>query len=166
MAKINKPSKAKLVVGLMYRNKEDYDKAVSVLVKKFGEIEDESALFKFKFTDYYEEEFGKDLFKKFVCFKNLIDMDELAGIKVYSNELEEKFVKDGKRTANIDPGYITKNQLIVASAKKKFHRIYLGKGVYAHLMLSFAEDKCIPFEWSYKDYTENKDFFIRVRNSL
>ncbi|MDI6654543.1 MAG: DUF4416 family protein, partial [Candidatus Hydrothermarchaeota archaeon] len=76
--------KAKLFAAIMYSS-EVYKKAIEELVKKFGAIDGESEVFAFDFTDYYEQEMGQKLFKKFLSFKNPISREELADIKLFTN---------------------------------------------------------------------------------
>lgn len=160
--------KAKLLIALMYSNKDIYNNAISLLIKRFGEIDRESLEYKFNFTNYYEKEMGSNLLKRFVTFKELIDAEELKKIKLFTHKIEEKFSMNNKRLINIDPGYITKTQLVLASFKEKPRKIYLGKGVYADLILLFKKDGCITFKWTFPDYKlkENQEFFLEVRKNI
>lgn len=160
--------KAKLFAAVMYSGEEVYKKAVEELVKKFGAIDCESEAFAFDFTDYYAEEMGQKLFKKFLSFRDLINREELADIKVFTNELEKKLSKEGKRQVNIDPGYVTAHNLVLATRKESQHRIYLRDGVFAEVTLALKKNGCIYFDWTYPDYRTKLacDFLLKVRDSL
>ena len=161
--------KARLISALMYSNSSSYKKAVDELIKKFGPIESESKEYKFTFTDYYKKEMGSNLLKKFICFKKLIKKEDLAYIKNFTIKLEEKYKKKGKRKINIDPGYITLNNLVLGSVKERPHKIYLSKGIYADLNLLLKKKSCVCLPWTFADYKlrSNQDFFLNVRkNSL
>ncbi|OGM01562.1 hypothetical protein A3K72_02090 [Candidatus Woesearchaeota archaeon RBG_13_36_6] len=158
--------KAKLFVGMMYSNIEHYNKAIELLEKDFGEIELEGEEFDFNFTKYYEKEMGKNLKKRFVLFKKPIDRVELPDIKLQTIKLEEKSRKNGKRQVNIDPGYITLNNVIVASTKELPHRIYLNKGIFADLLLLLKKKDVIPFKHTFTDYEQSKDFFLKARQKM
>ncbi|MBN2422878.1 DUF4416 family protein [Candidatus Woesearchaeota archaeon] len=162
------PEKAKLVMGIMYSDKDTYEKSINVLVNKFGKIDNISNEFDFDFTDYYNEEFGSNLKKRFVSFEKLIEIEALPEIKLFTNGIEKKLLLNNKRTVNIDPGYLTKDKLIVASCKPRPHRIYLGKGVYAHIMFFFSKKDIISFRWTFADYLlkGNIEFFLGLRNEL
>lgn len=160
--------KAKLFAAIMYSSEEVYKKAVEELVKKFGAIYAESETFAFDFTDYYAEEMGQKLLKKFLSFRALINREEVAEIKLFTDELERKFSKEGKRQVNIDPGYVTAQNLILATRKESQHRIYLGDGVFAEVTLAFKKNGCIYFDWTYPDYRTNaaRDFLLKVRGGI
>lgn len=160
--------KAKLFAAIMYSDEEAYKRAVEELVKKFGAIDCEGEPFAFDFTDYYAEEMGQKLFKKFLSFRELINREELADIKVFANELEKKLSKEGKRQVNIDPGYVTAHNLILATRKESQHRIYLRSSVFAEVTLAFKKKGCIFFDWTYPDYRTKLacDFLLKVRKEL
>jgi len=84
-----------------------------------------SAKYDFTFTDYYDDEMGENLKKQFLSFEKLIMPDQLADIKNSTNEIETKYSIEGKRTVNLDPGYLEESKLILASTKNFSHRIYL-----------------------------------------
>ncbi|MFH1774746.1 MAG: DUF4416 family protein [Methanobacteriota archaeon] len=160
--------KAKLFAAIMYSGEEAYKKAIEELVKKFGAIDGESEVFAFDFTDYYAEEMGQKLFKKFLSFREPIKQEELADIKLFTNELEKKFSVEGKRQVNIDPGYVTALNLVLATKKESQHRIYLRDGVFAEATLAFKKNGCIYFDWTYPDYKTKLacEFLLKVRGKL
>jgi len=159
--------KAKFFTGIMYSDEDTYQKAVKELVKKFGKIEHESHEYDFTdFTTYYEDEMGDNIKKKFFVFKKLIARDKLADIKLWTNALENKFSKLNKRKINLDPGYFTMHNLVLASAKDRAHKIYLKKGIYADLTLLFGKNSCQHMPHTFKDFKtkEVQEFFCRIRN--
>lgn len=158
---------AKLIVGMISKNIEFFEKAIAFLEKKFGKIEFESSIFDFNFTNYYEKEFGKNLKRKFVIFKRLVRQDYLARIKNLTIKIEKELPDSaGKRRVNLDPGLLTDSKLVLASTKDFSHRIYLGNFIFAELTLSFQNKTFTPFPWTYPDYKTKDylDFFNQVRN--
>lgn len=168
MGKIKQPSKAALFAAIMYSDEKIAKKAVELLVKKFSKISFESEEYEFKITDFYEEEFGKDLKKKFFLFEKNIDRESLAEIKIFSNKLEENLAKNSKRTVNIDPGYITQANVVLASCKEFPHRIYIGKGIHSEVEMMFKKDRIEYPQYVYKDYQTEiaKKFFMDARKEL
>lgn len=168
MAKAKEAQKAELFIGVLYSNEGICKEIIGLLVKRFGEIEKESEPYAFDFTDYYEDEMGKNLVKRFIVFKKMIDMNELADIKIFTNEVEDKFAKDGKRLVNLDPGYLNKEQLVLASVKGSAYKVYLDKGIYAHLTLIFKKNSCIELNRTFPDFRNKKvqDFFIKIRDNF
>ena len=143
-----------------------------VLIKKFGEVDIESDTQPFNFTDYYEEEFGKNLMQKLFSFSTMTRQDELAEIKIITNGLEnnnigkniKKNITYHKRKINLDPGYITLNKYILASTKNGPSRIYLNQGIYAEITLRFINKSFVPCEYTYPNYKTNE--YINFLNSV
>jgi len=110
---------------------------------------------------------GKNLSRKFISFKHLIDPERLVSIKLFTNKLEEKFLWPGssRRKINIDPGYLTLSKLILATTKDFSHRIYLGSGIYAEVTLRYLKNKGFqPWEWTYPDYRSKE--YLEIFNQL
>lgn len=140
-------------------------RADSALRRHFGAIDFSSGIIPFKYTDYYEGEFGKGLSRAFVCFSKLIAPEKLSAIKLFTNALEQKFSRDSRRLINIDPGYVDMAKLVLATTKDYAHRIYLGRGIFAEITLRFKEKSFVPPEWTYPDY-KTADYigiFNRIR---
>ena len=154
----------KLLMAVMYNDKESCNKAVDELKSQFGEIVDESAEYDFNFTDYYEKESGKNLKKKFLSFKKTITKEELSKIRLMTGNIEDKFRIKNKRTVNIDPGYISKEGVFMASVKKKRFKTLIKNGIYLHKVLSFEGDKLVELNYTFADYKQNKvkEFLFRI----
>ena len=60
MAKIQDFEPEKLIIGVIYHDKEILDSAIEILTEKFGEIDAVSDEFSFskEFSSYYDEEIG------------------------------------------------------------------------------------------------------------
>ena len=129
-----------------------------------------------EFTNYYDEEIGGEVGKIYVVLPRRFDPSHLAGVKLRSNRLERmwasmiarKFSWNSSRPINLDPGYLTASKLILASTKNYFHRIYLGRGIYAEVTLFYRKKSFQPFEWTYPDYAEEgfRKWLKDVRNSI
>ncbi len=160
------PKPAKLIIGLFTSKKDMIESAARVLVEKFGTIELISPWFDFDFTNYYEKEMGNPLFRRIFSFKSLIEQDDLADIKLVTNEIEKMFTVESLRQVNIDPGYLTLERLVLATGKNYTHRIYIGKCIYADLTLIYTGNGFQTLPWTYPDYaSENiKKFLISVRS--
>jgi hypothetical protein len=165
MGKISKTAGVKLVIGFIYKDKPVFDKLKLILQRRFGAFDFESAELDFNFTDYYAQEFGTGLKRKFASFKKPVRPEELFKAKLYTNRLEEKSSSAGKRKINIDPGYMTLAKLVLASTKDYAHRIYLKKGIYAEITLSYKGHSFQPMEWSYPDFRTQTylDIFNQIR---
>lgn len=160
------PKPVKLIIGLFTKNKELVAQASSMLVEKFGQIDIISPWFDFDFTNYYEKEMGHPLFRRIFAFKSMIQQDDLADIKLATNEIEINFSVDGRRLVNIDPGYLSLERLVLATGKNYTHRIYIGKCIYADLTLIYTKNGFQALPWTYPDYAHEdiKKFLISVRS--
>ena len=140
----------------------------TLLQKNFGQIDGKSCIQPFNFTDYYEKEFGKNLLQKIISFKKLIDSNQLAEIKIITNELENYILENdiitNRRNINLDPGYISLDKFILASTKNGPSRIYLQKGIYAEITLRFQNKSFIPNEFTYLNYQSKE--YIHFLNSI
>jgi len=162
------PEPVTLIVGMLSARPELLDEAEALLVRLCGPIGLRSADFEFSYTDYYEKEMGPGLKRRFVSFADKIDPGRLAEIKTQTNELEHEFARRhpfATRPINLDPGYVCGSKLVLASAKDRAQRIYLGQGIYAEITLDFRKHRFVPVETTYPDYksAEYLEFFTRVR---
>lgn len=152
----------KLVIAVMYSDKAIYGKVKAMLVGKYGGVQKESQEYDFdKFTPYYEKEMGNGLVKRFLILNYIVEKTDLIKIKKETTEIEKEFSKEGKRTINLDPGYVNKQELVLASFKRGTnYKEDLGEGVYAHKVLEF-KDGVKMFWHTFPDYRvkENQEFF-------
>lgn len=165
MGKIKKIHFVKIFCGLIYKEEEILNEAKKQLIEKWGKIDIEEGPFVFDFTDYYEEEMGRDLKRRFISFEKLYIPEDVSEWKIFTNRIEETFSENGKRKVNIDPGYIDSSKVILLSTKDYYHRIYIGKGIFAEITLYYSKGKYNFLNWTYPDYrTENYlNFFMKMR---
>jgi hypothetical protein len=164
MGKITPAKPVKLIVGLIFKDDKSFHKTKGILIRKFKEVDFESESIPFDFTDYYQDELGNGLTRKFLSFKKLIHPSDIARIKVFTNKIENKLAFHGKRRINIDPGYLDLARLILASTKDFAHRIYLGKGIFGELTLIYRGHSYKSWEWTYPDY--RREDYISIFNKI
>lgn len=167
-----KPDPVKLFVGMLAGCAELLDEAECMLVSAFGGIDVRSPDLCFDFTDYYTPSMGSGLLRRFVSFVKLIDPAEIAGIKLATNGMEKVFAgRHGvtvARPVNLDPGYLSPAKVVLATSKNQAHRIYLRRGIYAEITLSYHRGGYHSRPWTYPDYrTEDyRTFFAAMRERL
>lgn len=164
MGSARSPNRVKLIIGLIYRDSQEYLAVKPFLLRAFGPIDYESPELPFKHTDYYRREFGSFLTRRFIAFSRLILPSALASIKIRTNKIEQKRSRSGKRLVNIDPGYIDMAKLVLASTKDFCHRIYLDRGIFAEITLVYRKDSFTQQEWTYPDYRTPE--YIAVFNRI
>jgi hypothetical protein len=161
------PDPAKLVVGCIMNDKAAIEKLFPLLEETFGPVDMISRWLDFAYTDYYYKEMGSPLFRKVFVLKHLIAQDDLALIKEKTNDLETRFARSGKRTVNIDPGYLVSSRFILATGKEYSHRIYIGRNIYADLTLMYSKKEGFKtLDWTYPDYASHTmiSFLSKVRD--
>ncbi|MCG8686369.1 MAG: DUF4416 family protein [Desulfobacterales bacterium] len=152
------PDPAKLVVSVFMKDKTLFERIFDQLEAVGGPVDIISPWLDFDFTDYYYKEMGSPLFRRLVAFKALIEQDELAPIKLATNEIENNYLEGESRQVNIDPGYLLSSRFILATGKEYSHRIYIGKKIYADLTLMYTKQGFKTLEWTYPDYASDDIF--------
>ncbi len=165
MSHPQEPGPVKLISSLFSPEKGLIAEIIGRLSDIYGPVDCSSPELIFDRTKYYAKEMGWPLHRRFISFSELVSPDGLAEIKLKTNEIEQQYLRDGNRTANIDPGYISPERLILATGKNYIHRVYLSGGIYADLTLIFKRGSFTSLEWTYPDYADSGiiDFFNGVR---
>lgn len=168
MGSIRPLEKAILFAGCLFSDQRAHEEALPGLKEHFGAILYSSPVFPWNHSSYYTKELGSPLLRQFVFFDPLIDTSLLADAKLFTNDIEAHFSRDGRRRINIDPGYLTLAKIVLASTKNYSHRIYLGKGIYGELTLYFMNGRFSPLPFTYHDYQEKEcmDIFYHARERL
>ena len=168
MGKARPPQKVKLVAGLLASDTALFARAAALLERALrNKVDFESRVADFSHTDYYAEEMGPGLKRRFISFEKVVDPADLYKVKLVTNRLERRLSSGGKRKINIDPGYLDLSKLVLFSTKDYSHRIYLRKGVYAEVTLFYRDHAFNPWPWTYPDYKtpEYKEIFDGIRNT-
>jgi len=136
----------------------------------FGPVDVRSDVFPFDSTHYYDREMGSPIRRYFLGFSNLIEPDELAALKLKTNELEDALASAFtavKRPANLDPGYLEQSKIVLASTKNYYHRLYLSGGIYAEVTLHFEDGRWKTLPWTYPDFQSGRydKFFMELRKA-
>jgi hypothetical protein len=156
---------AKLVIGVFLNQKCLSESLVISLISLYGRLDMISPWFDFVYTDYYHTEMGSPLYRRLFVFRNLIEQESLSCIKLQTNDIEKKYLDNGKRCVNLDPGYLLLERFVLATGKNFSHRIHLRDGIYADLTLIYqnGQYQCLP--WTYPDYAadELRGFLLQVR---
>ncbi len=146
-----------------------YSRIESLFKRYYGNIQSCFGPFKFNLiSDYYLDEMGPELLKMFYIFKTPVSLENFYRFKLESQSIENKFLIDGKRTVNIDPGSLTLYQLSLLTTKAFSHRTYLAEGIYAECTLLAKGSKYQALDWTYPDYktTEVLTFFEDAKKYL
>ena len=155
----------KLIVGVIYSDKDVFERAMKMLTDAFGETDGVCEEFSFseEFSNYYDDELGGEGMRRIYSFKKTVDPARQAEIKMRTNAIEAEFSVDGNRKINLDPGFINHGRLLLATTKKAGFRIPLSNGSYTEMTLFYARGQWHKLPWTYRDYqSERVQRFITV----
>ncbi len=168
MGEIKRSEPVIFFAGLMLKQGHELNEYLKY-VEEFGHIVGIHGPVNFsKISDYYDEEMGKNIQKYYFFTNKIFDPEELRQLKIRSNEIEDKLKENGNRTMNFDVGYIELSKFVLASTKNFYHRVYLGKGIYAEITMYFKNKEFRWLPWTYQDYKDGKvmELLQHARNYL
>ena len=159
---------AKALIGVLFQKDEIYQQFLRHLETIEVEIELESEIYKFDSTDYYQEEMGSGLYRIFLSLIGLYPVEQSVSLKNETNSWENEWKEAGKRTLNLDPGYLDLHKVVLLSGKEGPQKIYLGGGIWADLNLIRKARRFEALPWTFPDLRESRyhPFFERVRENL
>ena len=158
----------KALIGVLFQKEDIYQKFLRHLETIEVEIELESEIYKFDSTDYYQEEMGSGLYRIFLSLKGLYPVEQSVSLKNETNSWENDWKEAGKRTLNLDPGYLDLHKVVLLSGKEGPQKIYLGCGIWSDLNLIRKAGRFEALPWTFPDLRESRyhSFFERVRENL
>jgi hypothetical protein len=158
MAEPRIPDPVLLVVAVFSRHSQLRHRARTRLEEDFGPVAGVSPSYEFNQTTYYQPTMGPELTKEFLFFRDLVDPDCLAAVKLRTNLLERELAVESpgreSRPLNLDPGILTLGKFHLATVKDQAHRVYLGQGIFGEVTLRFQDGEFAPCPWTYADYRQ------------
>jgi len=153
------------VVSVLFGAPEAMEAVLPGLVGFFGPPALRSGEYPFDMSDYYRPEMGEGLRRCWLCFSVLRDPSELTAWKTLTCDLERTMSRGGRRTANLDPGYLDHGKLVLASLKEAPDKVYMGRGVWAHTCLRYRFGDFTGPDHSFPDFLDGRfnDFFRQAK---
>lgn len=170
MGSPREPTPAKYFVALLSAEANLLAAVESDLTALLGAIDARSEIVPWSVSRYYQQEMGAGLLRRFVSFGPLISPARLAAVKLQTQQVEKEFLLNAEgrrgRRINIDPGYLEKDKIVLASTKNAAHRIYLDSGIYGEATLLYYDGAYQVCRYTYPDYLwpETTAFLTSVRN--
>jgi hypothetical protein len=164
MSQPSEPEDVKLFSSLFSPRAERIPDTIREMEQWFGPADWVGPEMAFDRTRYYEREMGWPLYRRFVSFARLIRPDEIVEVKLRTNGIERRDLREGRRRINIDPGYVSLERVVLVTGKNYTHRIYLSRGIYADLTLLFRRGTFEALKWTYPDYGSPE--MIQVFNDM
>lgn len=162
------PIGVKIFTAVMYKLSFDPESVLRKLDDRFGKRECVYGPVPFSWSDYYKSEMGDKLLKLYIGYETLIERQELPSIKLFTNSIEDELAINNNRVINIDPGYLSRDKVVLATTKDFYHRLYLSDGIYGEVTLHYKRGQYRFFSWTYPDYRQEEiyKFFEKMRASL
>ena len=158
---------ALLFCGVLYSDDSCYEIVRSRLSDTFGPFlfETEARLWH---SNHYSDELGSPIYRRFVFFSELMHQGDIASIKLQTIGIEKDTSVDGRRTLNIDPGYLNLSKVVLPTTKDYSHRIYLSDGIFAETTLIYQAGEFKKGLFAYSDFTEPETLalFKRMREEF
>ena len=161
-----------VVCAVLATTRETIEQALEPLSRQLGPVAQTGEPYDFDYTSYYEAEMGTPLTKQLVRFEDAAPLYQLGRIKTETMALERSLAQEEggqiRRRANIDPGLVSVEGLVLATTKYSGHRICIGPGLYAETTLLFTKrGDCAPLPWTYPDYrrADVQAFLLEARGA-
>ena len=145
-----------VVVGAMAPDEELARAAVAELAAPLGGIGLEGRWAAFDQTGYYEPEMGPHLVRTYCACAGLVAAESLVDLKHRAWQVEQEHSTRGRRRVNLDPGVLDLGKLVLASFKPGPYKLYLGRGVWADLVLHYSDGAFRPLPWTFPDLREGR----------
>lgn len=174
MREIRPPIPVKLFIGMLSPEPALFDACIDMLRGEYGAIDYQSEVLPWTNSDFYQDEMGQGILRKFIFFERLLDPGDLSSIKINTTRIEKSLAGQAgnrmRRRINLDPGYVTEAKVVLATTKDYSHRLYIGNGIYAEVTLRYGnkERSFTPFDHTYLDYSSlpYREMFNKARELL
>jgi hypothetical protein len=174
MREIRSPIPVKLFIGMLSPDPALFAECTEMLSGEYGPVDYQSEIAPWTNSNFYQDEMGPGILRKFIFFERLLDPGELSAIKINTTRIEKNLAdmagNRSRRRINLDPGYVTEAKVVLATTKDYSHRLYIGNGIYAEVTLRYGtrERSFTPFDHTYLDYCSEpyRAMFNKARELL
>jgi hypothetical protein len=167
MGTVRQPTPAKYFVALLSSSPDLITAVETDLVAILGEIDGRSEIVPWTVSRFYEKEMGAGLLRRFLSFLVLAPPENLAAIKLQTQQIEERYRQPGSegRRVNLDPGYLDVYKVVLASTKNACQRVALHSGIYGEATLFYYDGSFQGLDYTYRDYLwpETLSFLTKLR---
>lgn len=170
MLELKTPSKGLIFFSFLYRadlfNEHDFSQKTESL---FG------SLIRFKpsfnpLSAFYAKEMGSEdkLTRVFFVTTSTFPREFLLTTKLLALEWEKEWTMGLNRMVNVDIGFLSAENFILATTKNYAHRVFLGQNIFSDLTYQCVSGdfECLP--WTYPDFKDKEkiEFFYWCRSFL
>ncbi|NLI48260.1 MAG: DUF4416 family protein [Acidobacteria bacterium] len=171
MGQIRSVPPVKLFCGVLYADGFPWAAVLERLTSACGPVDRLSEPLPFNFTDYYRDDMGPVVWRRFAAFAGLAPPGGLPALKVTTNRLEAELAADEatglRRPVNLDPGYLEQAKIVLASTKNFAHRVYLAEGIWGEVTLQWRNRRWEALPWTFPDFRSPayQAFFTELRDA-
>lgn len=164
------PSQGLLFFGILFRSDLfSAESFIQKIEKLYGKVISFTPSFN-PLAAYYSKEMGdvNKLERIFIVPTSDFPREFLLTNKLLSLEWEKEWSQDSKRMVNVDIGFISLENFILATTKNYSHRVFLGQNIFADLTYQCAEGGFQTLPWTYPDFKDQEklEFFNWCRNFI
>jgi len=153
MLKVGNPSPGLIFFSILYQPE------LENILNRFHDLFGELICFYPKVNpliEYYSKEMGNQLNRVFFVTTKSFNREFLLTTKLLAQKWEMEFAIADKRRINIDVGFISLENFILATTKNYSHRVFIGQNIYADLTYQFKNGVYVPLPWCYPDYQDEE----------
>lgn len=145
-----------LLAAVLYADEASLEAGLRRLETAFAPLAWRGPAHAFDLTDYYAEEMGRGLQRVLVAFRGLVPPGFLVEAKWRAAGVEDALRRGGRRRVNVDVGYLDEFKLVLASFKGRGNKLYLARGVWADMTLTYGRGRFEPLPWSFPDFRDGR----------
>ncbi|MBA2406045.1 MAG: DUF4416 family protein, partial [Bdellovibrionales bacterium] len=150
MLELDNPSPGLLFFGLLYRSDLFLEEVLLKRVESlYGKVLIHTPTFN-PLAAYYAKEMGEENSLKRIFFVTTTPFPRefLLTTKLLSLDWEREWAINAKRMVNVDVGFISAENFILATTKNYAHRIFLGQNIFADLTYQCSEGGFQTLPWT------------------
>lgn len=170
MLDFDRPSTGLLFFGILYRSDLFSEEK---LVQKIEKLYGKTIAFFPEFNPlaaYYSKEMGHESLLKriFLVTATPFPREFLLTTKILSLDWEREWAENTKRMVNVDMGFISAENFVLATTKNYAHRVFLGQSIFADLTYQCIDGSFQTLPWTYPDFKDQAkiDFISWCRSFL
>ena len=170
MGRLEAPHAVKYFIALLSGDRELLEAVDSKLAAVVGTCDNGTTVLPWRESRYYEREMGPHLMRRFIAVAALAPPDWLVAAKLITQSVENEYrrsdAEGGGRRINLDPGYLDRFKVVLASTKNASQLIYLRDGIFAEVTLNYHSGSFHDLPHTYPDYLwpESMQFFGWLRS--
>ena len=168
MLELNPPEHGLLFFSFLYRGDLfSEEKFILQVEELFGKV----IIFRPQFnplSTYYSKEMGDESLLKriFLVSSSTFPREFLLSSKLIALKWERQWSLEKSRMVNVDVGFLSLENFLLATTKNFSHRVFLGQSIFADLTYQCVDGLYQTLPWTYPDFKDQQkiEFFNWCRS--